>query len=156
MGVCCQKSPALTTAVAAPQVNGKPNVILRAELEAAGLIKPVDIPDVEKWAAHHIVPADSPNPDARIAQDILSRNGFWDQSCSEWSLVTNEAKEQSTVLIEDTYIATHNGYHVAKYISYVKTRIEPYDGNPSAIVGVLDDIRLELLTANRRLGNLDK
>jgi subtilisin family serine protease len=133
-------------------VTGSPSFILRAEMEAADISKPV-IEDVDNWAAHHIVPAGATDVNAERAREIIEDVGIDVNSVSNGVWLPMK-KGESAAEVNGIMIATHNGRHVDDYSKYVRDALEPLYGNKALILAKIETIRGELLTGVRRLGNL--
>ncbi|MDB5056269.1 MAG: hypothetical protein JWM44_4319 [Bacilli bacterium] len=127
--------------------------ILSDELQKAGIVKPTDIPGVERWDAHHIVPSGSSNPDAIKAREILKSNNIdIDVNSASNGVFLPNKPGQTTIEIDNQILATHNGNHTYDYYKYVADALEPVKTDKVKIIKVLENLRDELLNGTLELG----
>ncbi|GMK40941.1 hypothetical protein PCCS19_39970 [Paenibacillus sp. CCS19] len=127
--------------------------ILAKELEKVDIHAP-SIPGIDKWDAHHIVPQNiNNNPNIELAQKILKEHDI-DINSAANGVWLPKRKGESAIDIDGTMVATHNGYHIYDYFKYVADKLNAVRYNRDDVLDVIESIREELLTGQKRLANL--
>ncbi|MDG0794164.1 polymorphic toxin-type HINT domain-containing protein [Cohnella ginsengisoli] len=129
--------------------------ILAAEMKKAGF----DMPDyldnnIKGWSAHHIIAKTAGNnPFIAEAQAILGTHGIDINSAANGVWLPRKTGVPE-VEVNGVYVSTHNGYHNGDYFEEVATRLRAVKTDYNKVLGVIEDIREELLTGVLKLGNV--